>query len=337
MKEKQKSKINILIIFIVTFIVLYLALKDDFDTIIYQIFTIDIKFLILSFLLIFAYYFLRTIVLNDIITKFKRNYSFKETFKLTLKTQFFNGVTPFSSGGQPFQVYILKKDGIKVSNATNIVVQNFIVYQIALVILGLIAVISNHFINFFEDVQLLKNLVTLGFIINILVTIVLFVLAFTVKLNRTIGNNIIKALEKIKIIKNPDTLISKWKEYVENFHDGAIMLLNNKKQFIKGIFYNFIALSALYLIPLVLLYGMGKFDLLTSYEAVITSAYVMLIGSFVPIPGATGGLEYGFIAFYGNYITGATLKSVMLLWRFITYYFGMILGAITLNIKKKVK
>jgi len=100
--------------------------KDDFDTIIYQIFTIDIKFLILSFLLIFAYYFLRTIVLNDIITKFKRNYSFKETFKLTLKTQFFNGVTPFSSGGQPFQVYILKKDGIKVSNATNIVVQNYL-------------------------------------------------------------------------------------------------------------------------------------------------------------------------------------------------------------------
>lgn len=337
MKEKLKSKINLAIIFIVTVIVLFLALKDDFDAIIYQIFTIDIKFLVISFLLILAYYFLRTIVLNDIITKFKKDYSFIDAFKLTLKTQFFNGVTPFSTGGQPFQVYMLKKDGIKISNATNIIVQNFIVYQIALVILGLIAVIANYFLYFFKDVTILKHLVTLGFIINILVTAILFVLAFTTKLNRIVGNLIIKLLKKVKVVKNSKELFSKWEEYVENFHDGAIVLLSNKRGFIKGIFYNLIALSSLYLIPLILLYGIGKFDIMTSYEAIITSAYVMLIGSFVPIPGGTGGLEYGFIAFYGNYIKGPTLKSIMLLWRFITYYFGMILGAIVLNTKKKVK
>ena len=82
---------------------------------------------------------------------------------------------------------------------------------------------------------------------------------------------------------------------------------------------------------------MGHVNVSTSYVAIITSAYVMLIGSFVPIPGGSGGLEYGFIAFYGNYIKGTTLKSIMLLWRFITYYLGMILGAIVLNIKKKEK
>lgn len=331
----KNNKYNFIIILIVTILVLFLSLKDDFIGIINQIFNINPIFLLLSFLLIFAYYFLRTIVLNNIITKFKRDYSFKETFKLTLKTQFFNGITPFATGGQPFQVYVLKKDGIKISNATNIIVQNFIVYQIALVILGVIAVIYNHFFNLFKDVTLLKNLVTIGFIINLLVIIILFVLAFTTKLNKKIGNLVIKILEKIKIIKNPKEVISKWEEYVENFHNGAIILLNNKKDFIKGIFYNLMALISLYLIPVTLLYGMGKFNEITTVEAIITSAYVMLIGSFVPIPGGTGGLEYGFIAFYTNFIKGNAVNAVMLVWRFITYYFGIIMGAIVLNTKRR--
>lgn len=60
----------------------------------------------------------------------------------------------------------------------------------------------------------------------------------------------------------------------------------------------------------------------------------MLIGSFVPIPGGTGGLEYGFIQFYGNFVTGSTLNVIMILWRFVTYYFGMIVGAVAVNIKE---
>jgi len=158
MKEKLKNKLNVLIIFIVTFIVLFLALKDDFNTIIYQIVNIDIKFLIIAFLLMISYYYLRTIVLHDFITKFKKDYRFFDTFSLILKTQFFNGITPFATGGQPFQVYMLKKENIKITNATNIIIQNFIVYQIALVILGLIAVICNYFIHFFKDITILNSI-----------------------------------------------------------------------------------------------------------------------------------------------------------------------------------
>ena len=60
----------------------------------------------------------------------------------------------------------------------------------------------------------------------------------------------------------------------------------------------------------------------------------MLIGSFVPIPGGSGGLEFGFVSFYGNFIHGSKLMAIMLLWRFVTYYFGMFVGAISLNMKK---
>ena len=69
--------------------------------------------------------------------------------------------------------------------------------------------------------------------------------------------------------------------------------------------------------------------------SIVACSYVMLIGSFVPIPGGTGGIEYGFTKFYGNFVTGSTLSVIMILWRAITYYFGLILGAIVVNIKEK--
>jgi uncharacterized protein (TIRG00374 family) len=63
----------------------------------------------------------------------------------------------------------------------------------------------------------------------------------------------------------------------------------------------------------------------------------MLIGSFVPMPGGTGGIEYVFLVFYGNFIKGSRLNAMMLVWRFISFYFGIVVGAILLGGKKKAR
>ena len=75
--------------------------------------------------------------------------------------------------------------------------------------------------------------------------------------------------------------------------------------------------------------------LITPLTAIVASAYTLIIGSFVPIPGGTGGIEYGFLRFFGTFNTGATLSAILLIWRFITYYLGMILGGILFSTEKK--
>ena len=81
---------------------------------------------------------------------------------------------------------------------------------------------------------------------------------------------------------------------------------------------------------------MGDYLSFTGLEAIVASAYVMLIGSFVPLPGGTGGIEYGFIKFFGIFIiSDVKLKALMLLWRFVTFYMGIIVGGIALNIKER--
>lgn len=335
MKPKINTKFYILLIILVTITVLYISLKDNFYEIIIQIFNANIKWLLVGIFLVSAYWFLKANVLYETTKKLHSNFTYKQAFKMTLVTQLANAITPFSSGGQAYQVYALKKSGVKIADGTNIIIQNFIVYQIALVTLGLIAVFANQTLHLYKEVGLLKYLVTFGFICNTLVIIILFIVAFAKKLNNFLIQKGITLLEKLHLIKNVDKVRKNWKDYINNFHIGAKHLMQDKWHFIRQILYNILALSCLYLVPLVILYSMNDFKSMDAFLTIVTSAYVMLIGSFVPIPGGSGGLEYGFIAFYSNFITGSVLTSVMLIWRFITYYFGIMIGAMALNTKEK--
>ena len=241
-------------------------------------------------------------------------------------TQFFNAVTPFSTGGQPYQIYKFKKHGFSLEKGTNIIIQDFIVYQFALILLGTIAIVTNNIINFFPEDSFLEKLVFIGYLINLSVIILLFIVAFNKRGNRLILNLIIRIGARLKFIKNEEKFLDKSNETIENFHNNAVFLMKSKVMLINIIIINFMALICLYLVPFTLIMGLG--ESINPFVAIMTSAYVMLIGSFVPIPGGSGGLEFSFVSFYGFFITGAKLSSIMIAWRLITYYLGLFVGAI---------
>ena len=205
-----------------------------------------------------------------------------------------------------------------------------------MVLLGILAIILNHILNIFPYDGLLSKLVLLGFTINTIVIIVLFIVAFFKKSNKFLVTKGINILSFFKIVKDKEKTLEKWNVYINNFHEGAKILVANKKQFMLNILFSFLGLVCLYMVPVWILYSMGDFTSFKALESVIASAYVMLIGSFVPLPGGTGGIEYGFLKFFGVFIVNdAKLRALMLLWRFITFYMGIVIGGIALNIKER--
>ena len=195
-----KNLVSIFILFLLTIIVLFFSLKDDLNNIISTILATNIVLLVIAFLFVMLYWFFKSLVLYNFTKKFQKNYSFKSAFRTQAITQFFNAVTPFSSGGQPFQIYTLKKRGLTISNATNITIEEFVVYQIALVFLGIIAILLNHVFNIFPYDSLLSKLVVLGFSINTFVIIILFIVAFGKKSNKFLIRIAINFLSFFKII-----------------------------------------------------------------------------------------------------------------------------------------
>ena len=324
--KNKKNLYNGILIVIVTILVLFFALKDDFLEKIEYLFSFNVWLLFLAILLVFLYWFLKSLVIYFCARKFDDNYPLKKAFNLIMGTQFFNAVTPFSTGGQPYQIYKFKKHGFSLEKGTNIIIQDFIVYQIALILLGTIAIVANNVFNIFPEDSFLEKLVFIGYLINLSVIILLFVVAFNKKGNRVVLNFIIKIGARLKFIKNEEQFLDRSNETIENFHSNALFLMKSKGMFINIIIINFIALTCLYLVPFMLIVGLG--ETINPLVAIMTSAYVMLIGSFVPIPGGSGGLEFSFVRFYGFFVAGAKLSSIMIAWRLITYYLGLFVGAI---------
>ena len=128
-----------------------------------------------------------------------------------------------------------------------------------------------------------------------------------------------------------------WKEKVDDFHEGAEYLKNNKMLCLRTFVYNIIYLGLTYLMPFFVIIALnnGVIAGVNPLKVVCASAYVLIIGSFVPIPGASGGIEFGYFKFFGNFITGSLLKASLLIWRFISYYLPMIVGGLLFNINTK--
>lgn len=330
--KKLKSQ-SIILVFI-TAIIMYLLLKDDFPQIVSTILSMKYIYLIIGIVLIVFYWLIKAIALYLISKEYSKTISFKSIFLQTIITQFFNGVTPFSTGGQPMQIYMLNKSKISLAKSTNIVMQEFITYQVALVLYGIFAVLVNYKLEIFNDAVVLKNLVLLGFLINTSICIVMLILSFSKRMSKALFNIVFKVLSKLKFIGNLDSKKEKWNNRLVEFQESAELFKKNKLLFAKCFILNGIALTCYYVIPYFLIIGIEGAMLITPLTAIVASAYTLIIGSFVPIPGGTGGIEYGFLRFFGVFNTGSTLSAILLVWRFITYYLGIIVGGVAFSFYK---
>jgi uncharacterized protein (TIRG00374 family) len=323
----KNNKINIALLTFFSLLVLYFSLKENFFEIVRYVLDSNLIYIALAILMMFIYWLLKAYIYNKIISKYTKCYNLKKSFKLIMLTQFFNAITPFATGGQPLVIMSLKKEGLSTSDSANIVIQDFITYQIALIILGIVAVIYNALFNVIDNNNLLKQLVVLGFIVNTGVVLVLFSIAFARKLNQFISKKLIIFLNYLKFVKEKQKTIDKWENKVNRFHDGAMLLFEDKKTFITLIFINIISMIVHHLIPMVILFSLSDYSSFTIMNTLVIATYIQLVGAFIPIPGATGGVEYAFINFFSKYLKGPILNTVMLMWRFTTYHLGLIAGS----------
>ncbi len=330
----KNIKKNTIIIVLITILVLYILLRKDFPKIIDSLEHLDVKYILIAIFFYIMYIILHSYVVYKTVND-KKKFTLRESIKHNVIAQFFNGITPFSTGGQPMEMYMLTEHDIPGSKATNYILQNFVFYQIALVIFGILAVICNTIFKLYPKVNAIRNLVGLGFFINTLVAVVILIIS----LSKTVTNKMIEwtinLLYKMNVVKHKEKQLKKWHKKCDEFNECTDELKKRKGLFVMGVILNFIGLVCLYITPLFIVYALGDFKSLNIISTLTSSAYVMVMSAFVPIPGASGGVEYGFTQFFGNFLGRTVTSTALLLWRFITYYLGLIVGAIVFNLDTK--
>ena len=237
------------------------------------------------------------------LTNYAENFYF--TFKLHLIGLFFNAITPFQTGGFPFQIHILTKKNVQVGNA-----------MVSFMIKGL----SNFLLAFllvpFGILVFRKNIFILPLVIILLFLLIFFILTFTLPHDFIIFK---KLEERFKIFEklshNFFLYKSAWKSFIKTGNLLIFVFLFSLFSFVFHIL----------MVPSIF-YGLGV--RVNFFQAMFLHAISLIIFVGMPTPGGSGITEAGGALLFATIAPKYILGIFVILWRFFTYYLGSILGGI---------
>jgi len=321
----KKTKRNFIIILLITFVVMILSFKNDYQNIITMFRNIDIIWFFIAIIIMILYNLLDIYFFYYFFRKTYPHYTFRNAFEVQQTGNFFSAITPFASGGQIAQVLLLNKQHVSSEQSASVLMLSFISWQSVLVMFTSIALVTKyaHFSQIFTGIF---NLVFIGFGINLLVIVTLFLGAFSETFHRFIFKKLIPFLGKLRLFKNVVSKQAQAEEWLALFKGTFELLLHNKDVLIRRVVVDVLKIFTFYSIPFFAAKALNiDVGYLRIMEIIVLSSFVFLITAFIPLPGAAGGTEGTFLLLLGP-IFGFGSASVMLLWRFLTYYLVMLVG-----------
>ncbi len=337
-KEKKKlgNKLNLIVCAVAFLIMLfYLIFVDKIENVVAAIQNMNPIFLVICILFMVGYWLTETATVHVMLKELHPTAKFWHTWLDTIIGQYFNCITPCASGGQPMQAYYFVKFGVPLGAAMTGLLSRFIVYQFVLTIYSVFT-LAVGFSEFGDDLSSkgLMPFVFIGFVINTAVIIALISIAVWKKGTVKIVHWFISLLAKLHIVKNPMKHRLYFVREINKFHHNFNFLKKNVGVIIKSCIFTFIQLTLYLSISYVLYrgFGLGEASLL---QIISYQAYVLMISSFIPLPGAMGGAELGYAGFFGD-IFGAYTGVSTMLWRIFTFYLPIIVGlGFTLTLREK--
>lgn len=343
MKNKSsliKNSIFVVVLLIVVLVVIFSI--NDFSKIVENFKNLKLEYLFYSLGITILYLLTWSCSLFIILKKYKSKMNNTTLFLVSNTDLFFNGITPFSTGGQPFQVYSLTRGKMKASDATTAVMGKMIVYQVAIVIVSTFAL----FVSYNKVAHSTKNfiiLVFIGYFMNLFVLLFLL-LTSTCKWFKRLIMKLFNLIGKIKWLKGKmENKKEGFENYLSDFQSSFKNLLKHPISLLASLSFQILNLIFMFVIPYFLLRGMGITSNNNFYLLIYVISLVALNSAFMcwlPTPGASGGAEFGLQTLLLT-ITGVNsgiALIVMLLWRFFTYYVTIIYGFISyLILERKIR
>ncbi len=328
----NKIKIRSIIILTITIFLFWYILKDNFVKSINIISMSNKSLILLSILIYIIYFIVETYLLKLLIDRSCKKYSFKKTIELNIMTKFFNGITPFSLGGQPLQIYELNKNKVPITKSILVIVENFIILQITMSIMILIALLFGYIFDLKPN-NFLYIMTLLGAFITLFTLFITLFICIKINLAKKIGKGIINRLYKFNIIKDRDSVLYNWNNKCIEYQKGFKNLIQDKSFIIKCVCINFIYMIVFFTIPFFALKALNINLNINIIYIIILSCFVYISASFIPIPGSSISTEYAFIHYMSLIACESIVIPGVVLFRIITYYLPCIIGGLLFNYK----
>ena len=366
-KEKHKKSaikyiINITVILTATALAVFFALRGSAKEIWASLSSADVRYLLVVLALMLGCILIRSFILFCFAHLFTRKYHIHQAIAVDQIGEFYNAITPGASGGQIMQAYTYKKQGVQIASAVSILAMYSIVYQVVLIIFGTVSFIAKYdFISSLgyietaikiNDVPLnlpIWPLTIIGFLLNVGVIAVVFLMGYWHGFHNFIMGPVIGLLAKIKIVKNPNRMRENLRIQVENFKIEFRRLSTNVPFLILVVISFTVYMLTKFSIPFFVGRALGNQNANASFwDCIFLSNYHQMITGLIPIPGSAGVSEFVFYNLFMNErdltagffivydaagvpnleATSTLCRSALLVWRSSTFVIPITIGGL---------
>lgn len=366
-KEKKKKSVlkyilNITLILTATGLAVFFALRGNADKIFDSLSKADVRFMLVVLGLMLGCILIRSFILFCFAHLFTRKYHLHQAIAVDQIGEFYNAITPGASGGQIMQAYTYKKQGVQIASAVSILAMYSIVYQVVLIVFGTVSFIAKYdFISSLgyietaikiNDVPLnlpIWPLTILGFVLNVGVIAVVFLMGYWHGFHNFIMGPVIGLLAKIKIVKHPNKMRENLRIQVENFKIEFRRLSTNVPFLILVVLSFTVYMLTKFSIPFFVGKALGNQNADASFwDCIFLSNYHQMITGLIPIPGSAGVSEFVFYKLFMNErelsagffivydaagipdleATSTLCRSALLVWRSSTFVIPITIGGL---------
>ncbi len=329
MNHKKKYIGSLFFLLALMGVTFYFLLKDNpIPQLVRTIRSVNPFFLILGVLAMFGFICCEAGNTKIIMESLRYKISFLRHLKYSFVGFYFSSITPSASGGQPMQMYYMKRDGVNLSISSLTYLILIAVYQAVMLGYGIVMFfLKREFVT--GSVTGIGLLLVYGFGINLLLIGFILCAVFSKTLIRRFLFWGIRLLHKIHLIKDPEKAKASAEQQILEYQQGAQHIKRHPSVLIKVFFVTVLQLTLSFLVPffVYLSFGLKGHGLL---EILAVQSLLTIAVSSLPLPGAVGASESGFMTLFKLFFPTGMLLPAMLLSRGISFYLMLLIsGAVS--------
>ncbi len=299
---------------------------EDVKEIIETIMTVNLWYLILGIVSVIVFIAGESVIIHYLLGTLSIKSNRRTCFLYSSVGFFFSAVTPSASGGQPMQVYYMKKNNIPIPVATIVLMVVTITYKAVLVMIGIfVAVFQRGFVHTYLEEIL--PVFYLGLVLNIIFCIGLGILIFHPKLAKSIVLTTLTGLERIHLLKKNEARTEKITNSMVQYSETAEYLKTHKMVIFRVLVISFFQRFSLFFVTWFVYKALGLRGAHV-YDVVMLQAMVSVSVDMLPLPGGMGISENLFLIIFKYIFVSGMLLPGMILSRGISYYVQLLLSAV---------
>lgn len=285
----------------------------------------SLVWILLAISCILLYWLTDTLIINYITGFMYMKESLWKSLKISIIGQYYSALTPSSSGGQPFQVVYMKRNGVPIGTSTCILSIKFLTYQLALCAFYTVGMLirGSFYMEHYNQVFWIS---LVGFAINAASVVFIFLVLISPPLVLRMSKGVIRFLHKLRIVKNYDKAMHGVEVMVEDFKTALGYVKKYKSKVLITFLISLAHLTCFFSVSL-LLYTAFGLNQHSWGDILLMQCFLFISISFFPLPGASLAAEGGFYLFFSAIFPPQMIYLAMILWRIITYYSNIIAGA----------